>query len=162
MKVPEFQARWRATSFTEKAAAQSHFLDVCELVGHKKPAELDPAGAFFTFEKNLGKTGGGAGFADVWCRGHFAWEYKRPEQTEKVVMKNAPAQFGSIVARTEACGVAPESSRGGLTITGSPTVRWETWLPATARRALEFDRFTVEPTGLRAKDRIETAKEFVD
>jgi type II restriction/modification system DNA methylase subunit YeeA len=78
MNVPEFQARWRASTLSEKASAQSHFLDVCELVNHQKPAELDPVGAFFTFEKSLGKTGGGAGFADVWYRGRFAWEYKRP------------------------------------------------------------------------------------
>ena len=84
MNVPEFQARWANSTLSEKASAQSHFLDVCELVEHQKPAELDPDGTFFTFEKNLGKTGGGSGFADVWFKGHFAWEYKRPgENLEK-------------------------------------------------------------------------------
>src|SRR6478735_3391127 len=78
MNVPEFQARWGVSTLTERASAQSYFLDLCELVGHQKPAELDPAGSFFTFEKSIGKTGGGAGFADVWYRGHFAWENKRP------------------------------------------------------------------------------------
>jgi hypothetical protein len=78
MNVPEFQARWRASTLTERASAQSHFLDICELIGHAKPAELDPSGVSFTFEKSLGKTGGGSGFADVWYKGHFAWEYKKP------------------------------------------------------------------------------------
>ena len=78
MNVPEFQARWGVSTLTERASAQSYFLDLCELVGHQKPAELDPAGSFFTFEKSIGKTGGGAGFADVWYRGRFAWENKRP------------------------------------------------------------------------------------
>jgi type II restriction/modification system DNA methylase subunit YeeA len=84
MNVPEFQARWRAVTLSEKASAQSHFLDLCELVGHQKPATLDPAGDFFTFEKHLGKSGGGGGFADVWYKGKFAWEYKKPgENLEK-------------------------------------------------------------------------------
>ena len=77
MNIPEYQARWRNANLSERSSAQSNFLDICELVGHKKPAELDPAGSFFTFEKGLGKTGGGGGFADVWYKGHFAWEYKR-------------------------------------------------------------------------------------
>ena len=41
-----------------------------------KPAEVDPAGAFYTFEKGVKKAGGGKGFADVWYRDHFAIEYK--------------------------------------------------------------------------------------
>jgi hypothetical protein len=42
------------------------------------PAEVDKTGAFYTFEKGATKTSGGEGFADVWYRGHFAWEYKGP------------------------------------------------------------------------------------
>jgi len=30
----------------------------------------------YTFEKGVTKTSGGDGFADVWMRGFFAWEYK--------------------------------------------------------------------------------------
>jgi hypothetical protein len=29
---------------SERSAAQQHFLDLCELVGHPKPAEADPTG----------------------------------------------------------------------------------------------------------------------
>jgi hypothetical protein len=84
MNVPEFQAKWRHTTLTERAAAQSHFIDVCRLVGHETPAEMDPDGRRFTFEKGLTKTGGGGGFADVWYRRHFGWEYKKPgEDLEK-------------------------------------------------------------------------------
>ncbi len=78
MNVAEFQAKWRTASLTEKAAAQSHFIDVCRLVGHPTPTEADPDGRFFAFEKGVAKTGGGKGFADVWYHRHFAWEYKRP------------------------------------------------------------------------------------
>ena len=36
----------------------------------------DPKGAWFTFEKGASKTTGGEGWADVWRKGCFAWEYK--------------------------------------------------------------------------------------
>ena len=37
---------------------------------------MDVTGESFTFEKHVSKTRGGKGFADVWKRGYFAWEYK--------------------------------------------------------------------------------------
>ena len=40
------------------------------------PNEADPTGDFYAFEKGAQKTTGDDGFADVWLRGHFAWEYK--------------------------------------------------------------------------------------
>src|SRR5829696_4592021 len=46
------------------------------MLGVPKPAETDPAGEFYTFEKGVEKAGGGKGFADVWYRDHFAIEYK--------------------------------------------------------------------------------------
>jgi type II restriction/modification system DNA methylase subunit YeeA len=72
----EFVAKWRGVRQSERAVAQQHFLDLCTLFGQPAPATADPTGAFFTFEKGVTKTGGGKGFADVWKRGHFAWEYK--------------------------------------------------------------------------------------
>ncbi len=41
-----------------------------------KAAEADPAGTSFTFEAGVAKLKGGQGWADVWKRGFFAWEYK--------------------------------------------------------------------------------------
>ncbi|HYO50373.1 MAG TPA: type IIL restriction-modification enzyme MmeI, partial [Chloroflexia bacterium] len=76
ISLPDFIARWQAATLSERSAAQSHFNDLCDLLGHAKPAEADPTGAWYTFEKGVSKTGGGQGFADVWMRGHFAWEYK--------------------------------------------------------------------------------------
>src|ERR1017187_721221 len=61
---------------TERSAAQQHFLDLCELVGHPKPATADPAGVSFTFEKGAARHGGGDGWADVWKKDFFGWEYK--------------------------------------------------------------------------------------
>jgi type II restriction/modification system DNA methylase subunit YeeA len=66
---------------TERAAAQEHFLDLCRLFDHPTPAQDDPVGDHFAFEKGVTKTGGGEGFADVWKKGFFAWEYKKKKRS---------------------------------------------------------------------------------
>ncbi|HXF62683.1 MAG TPA: type IIL restriction-modification enzyme MmeI, partial [Caldilineaceae bacterium] len=71
-----FVAKWQQTTLKERAAVQEHFLDLCRLVNHPTPAEDDPTGERFTFEAGASKSAGGQGFADVWKRGYFAWEYK--------------------------------------------------------------------------------------
>ena len=74
-----FIAKWQASLLTERSAAQSHFLDLCRVLSKPEPSS-DPTGENYAFEKSVGKVGGkgsgGTGFADVWMRGHFAWEYK--------------------------------------------------------------------------------------
>lgn len=75
----EFVNKWRGNTLNEKKVYQQHFIDLCHLVGHLTPAELDSEGKFFTFEAGAAKLGGGQGFADVWYKGHFAIEYKGPE-----------------------------------------------------------------------------------
>src|SRR6266436_8640058 len=77
MTPQEFIAKWKRANLSERSAAQQHFLDLCELLGQPKPAQADPDGAWYTFERGVHKTGGGEGWADVWYKGHFAWEYKR-------------------------------------------------------------------------------------
>ena len=72
-----FIKKWKKVSLTERQAAQAHFLDLCALLGHPTPIEDDPTGESFAFEKGAAKVGGGRGFADVWKKDHFAWEYKR-------------------------------------------------------------------------------------
>ena len=77
MTPQEFIRKWRGNELTERAAAQEHFIDLCRLFGHPTPTEADRKGEDYAFEKGLTKTGGGDGFADVWKRGFFAWEYKK-------------------------------------------------------------------------------------
>jgi hypothetical protein len=74
MTPQQFVSKWERSTLTERSACQQHFLDLCALLGQPTPAEVDPDGTFFTFEKGLQKAGGGHGFADVWLRGRFAWE----------------------------------------------------------------------------------------
>jgi hypothetical protein len=72
----EFVARWRAAAQKERSTAPSHFIDLCHLIDHATPIEADPGGEWFAFEVGANKTIGGNGFADVWKKGNFAWEYK--------------------------------------------------------------------------------------
>jgi len=70
-----FIAKWQASTRNERAAAQEHFLDLCALLGEPTP-NTDPTGTAYAFEKGATKASGGDGWADVWRRGRFAWEYK--------------------------------------------------------------------------------------
>ena len=72
MTPEEFIARWQGNTRTERAAAQHHFLDLCDLLGVKKPGSHD-----YEFEKSARKIGDTQGFADVWKHGCFIWEYKK-------------------------------------------------------------------------------------
>jgi len=74
--VQDFQAKWRGVSLKERSASQSRFNDLCRVLGVPSPTEADPTGSFYAFERGAEKTDGGQGWADVWFRGHFAWEYK--------------------------------------------------------------------------------------
>ncbi len=84
MTPAQFIATWHNTSRSERSAAQEHFLDLCALFGHPRPGEVDGQGMDFTFERLIveqkpgGKTA--RGFADVFKRNYFAWEYKRPDR----------------------------------------------------------------------------------
>src|SRR5438105_2049443 len=77
MNASEFIAKWRKSERSERSAAQEHFLDLCEVFEHPKPGAVDATGEHFPFERHVTKSGVGRGFADVWKRGAFAWEYKK-------------------------------------------------------------------------------------
>ena len=76
MTPDAFIAKWRASELKERSAAQEHFIDLCRLLGELTPAEADPTGERYCFERGARKDTGGDGWADVWKRGCFAWEYK--------------------------------------------------------------------------------------
>jgi len=91
MTTAEFKKKWSRYTGKETSAYQGHFDDLCRLLEQPTPAEADPSGSdFFCFQKRVVKdaelfelheTGGetepsGRGFADVWKKGCFAWEYK--------------------------------------------------------------------------------------
>jgi len=81
MTPEEFREKWGAAELKESAAAKEHFLDLCALLEIPPPAKADPKGENFTFEKAVTKASGGKGFADVWKRNCFAWEYKGDDKS---------------------------------------------------------------------------------
>jgi type II restriction/modification system DNA methylase subunit YeeA len=76
MTPEKFITKWRASELNERSAAQEHFIDLCRLLGEPTPAEDDPSGQRYCFERGARKDTGGRGWADVWKRHCFAWEYK--------------------------------------------------------------------------------------
>jgi hypothetical protein len=87
----DFIAKWRPVELRERAAARSHFNDLCRLLGLDDPVTADPKGDRFTFEKGASKTTGGEGWADVWRKGCFGWEYKGRHKNLDPHMRGARA-----------------------------------------------------------------------
>ena len=76
MTPADFIRKWSDSQLRERQGSQEHFIDLCRLLGQKTPAEDDPLGERYCFERGASKTGGGDGWADVWRKGCFGWEYK--------------------------------------------------------------------------------------
>jgi hypothetical protein len=82
MTPQEFIAKWGAPGghpgpayhLNEEQGAQSHFLDLCDLLGVPKPGSIEG----YLFEEKSHIIGGRTGYADVFMRGVFAWENKAP------------------------------------------------------------------------------------
>jgi type II restriction/modification system DNA methylase subunit YeeA len=76
-----FVAKWQQNIQKESAAAKEHFADLCHILGVPTPNDPGSGPDTYCFEKSLTKTGGSAGFADVWRKDRFAWEYKGKKKT---------------------------------------------------------------------------------
>ncbi|MBS0412821.1 MAG: class I SAM-dependent DNA methyltransferase [Proteobacteria bacterium] len=81
MTPSDFIAKWApggpAAQLNEEQGAQSHFLDLCELLGVPKPGSAGLADEY-VFERRSLVLGEARGYADVFYRDHFAWENKAP------------------------------------------------------------------------------------
>lgn len=77
MTPEEFIDKWRGAELKESAAYQEHFVDLCHLLEVPTPAQADKKGVDYAFQKHVSKNAAaGKGFADVWKKGCFIWEYK--------------------------------------------------------------------------------------
>ena len=120
MTPQEFVAKWTRVELPERAASQEHFLDLCRVLGQPTPASHDATGAEYAFENGVEVSAaasrgskGDWGFADVWWRGKFAWEYKRKGEYKSLgeayrqlcqyreALANPPLLIVSDIARTE-------------------------------------------------------------
>ncbi|MBL9009540.1 MAG: class I SAM-dependent DNA methyltransferase, partial [Alphaproteobacteria bacterium] len=91
MNAADFIRKWGDSTLRERQASQSHFNDLCALIGEKTPTEADPFGESYCFERGAEKTGGGDGWADVWKKGCFAWEYKGKHKDLKGALRQVQA-----------------------------------------------------------------------
>jgi hypothetical protein len=99
MTHAEFVRKWAASKGGERAVSQEHFIDLCRLLGEATPSEADPSGDFYAFEKGARRPDG-EGFADVWLKDHFAWEYKGKR-------KDLAAAYKQVCDYREALGNPP-------------------------------------------------------
>jgi len=90
LTLAEFKRKWARYKGKETSAYQVHFDDLCRLLGQPTPIEADPTGSdSFCYQKrvikdaelfDLDRPDSGdsteRGFADVWKKGYFGWEYK--------------------------------------------------------------------------------------
>ena len=91
MTAAEFKKKWARYTGKETSAYQAHFDDLCRLLGQPTPIEADPSGNdFFCYQKRVIKDlelfelhapsdetdPAERGFADVWKKDCFGWEYK--------------------------------------------------------------------------------------
>lgn len=91
MTPQDFIAKWGAPggvpgpayALNEEQGAQSHFLDLCELLRVPKPGSSEG----YRFEEKSTVIGGKTGYADVFMRGVFAWENKAPGKNLDTALK---------------------------------------------------------------------------
>jgi len=169
MNASQFIEKWRRVQLSERSAAQQHFLDLCDLLGHPKPAESDPEGVSFTFEKGAHKHGGGEGFADVWKRGFFGWEYKGKHRDlvaaydqllqYREALENPPllvvCDMDRLVLHTNFTGTAPRTQELALEDLDSPK-------GLEVLRAVLFDPERLKPGTTSAAVTAEVASRLAD
>ena len=167
MTPQQFIAKWKPVALTERATAQTHFIDLCALVDHPDPVSADPTGQSFTFEKGVPKTGGGDGFADVWKKGFFAWEYKKKKRnlddalTQLVryaaALENPPLQVACdtdrFLVRTAWTNAVPKTYEFSLDELAEPK-------NLDILHAVFFDPEKLRPTETRAAVTKEAADKF--
>ena len=87
MTPQDFIIKWGpggpAFHLNEEQGAQSHFIDLCDLLGVPKPGSEDG----YIFEKQTLVLGEARGYADVFKRGVFAWENKAPGRNLDTALK---------------------------------------------------------------------------
>ena len=91
MTPQDFIAKWGAPdgvpgpayALNEEQGAQSHFLDLCELLYVPKPGSSED----YRFEEESHVIGGRTGYCDVFRRGVFAWENKAPGKNLDAALK---------------------------------------------------------------------------
>jgi len=87
MTPQQFIDKWGpggpAYGLNEEQGAQSHFLDLCDLLQVPKPG----SSVDYVFERSTFVLGESRGFADVFYKDRFAWENKAPGKNLDAALK---------------------------------------------------------------------------
>ncbi|MEZ5673176.1 MAG: type IIL restriction-modification enzyme MmeI [Thiotrichaceae bacterium] len=81
LTTEQFIQRWHTANLNERSGAHLHFNELCELLDETPPNS--ETADFYGFERGLLQNTGQQGWADVWKKGYFAWEYKSPNKDLK-------------------------------------------------------------------------------
>jgi len=172
MNPSEFATKWRSVTTGERASAQSHFGDLCRMLGEPTPTDADPTGSWYAFEKGAEKLDGGDGFADVWKKGFFAWEYKGKRKDLKAAyrqlvdykdaLENPPllvvSDLDRIEVRTNFTGLSPQT----YTITLDDLAAADPSEALRILRAVFTEPEALRPTFDRATLTEEAARHFAE
>jgi hypothetical protein len=172
MTPSEFAAKWRGVTTGERASAQSHFGDLCRMLGEPTPTDADPTGSWYAFEKGAEKLDGRDGFADVWKKGYFAWEYKgkrkdlraayRQLVDHKDALENPPllvvSDLDRIEVHTNFTGLSPRTYTVTLDDLESP----DPSEPLRILRAIFTEPEALRPTFDRAELTEAAARHFAE
>ncbi len=172
MTPSKFAAKWRGVTTGERASAQSHFGDLCRMLGEPTPTDADPTGSWYAFEKGAEKLDGGDGFADVWKKGFFAWEYKGKRKDLKAAyrqlvdykdaLENPPLLVVSDLERIEVRTNFTSLSPKLYTVTLDDLAAPDPSEPLRILRAVFTEPEALRPTFDRAELTEEAARRFAE
>jgi MmeI, DNA-methyltransferase domain/MmeI, helicase spacer domain/MmeI, N-terminal domain/MmeI, target recognition domain len=172
MTAEQFVQKWEGVDLPERAASQEHFIDLCRLIGQPTPAEADPTGKEYCFEKPVKVVGaaskgskGDSGVVDVWKKGCFAWEYKRKDK-----YKNLDEAYRQLYQYRDALDNPPLSVVCDIRtfvvrshFPGYPTEKWVIRLEELPAKLKFFQQIFSKPEDLRPlRTREQTTREIAE
>ena len=153
MTPQDFITKWGpggpAFHLNEEQGAQSHFIDLCDLLGVPKPGSEDG----YIFEKQTLVLGEARGYADVFKRGAFAWENKAPGKNLDSALKQL-LNYSSALSNPPILVVCDRLQiRVQTQFTGHPTEKFAVLLAELAQpdKLAQLRRIWLDPESFRPK-----------
>ena len=153
MTPQDFITKWGpggpAFDLNEEQGAQSHFIDLCDLLGVPKPGSEDG----YLFEKQTLVLGDTRGYADVFKRGAFAWENKAPGKNLDSALKQL-LNYSSALSNPPILVVCDRLQiRVQTQFTGHPTEKFTVLLAELAQpdKLAQLRRIWLDPESFRPK-----------